>query len=203
MRVIAGSAGGTRLKVPKTKAVRPMTDRVKESLFSHLHQRPAGAVVLDLFAGSGSLAIEALSRGAGRAVLVESSRAARAAARENLRRCGLAERAEVVACEVKRFLERAQPAAPFDLVFVDPPYSMEDEDLVELLESLVPLLSAGAAVCLHREKARLRRRPKTAGSGREAPRSRGVALLPWPRSYRVVFERSLGGAVVGVAEIAG
>lgn len=203
MRVIAGSAKGTILRAPTSHEIRPMTDRVKESLFSHLGKRPFRARVLDLFAGSGSLACEALSRGASSAVLIESSRLAAEAARENLGRCGFGGRAEVVRANVKRFLERPRTSDRFDLVFVDPPYAMDDSKVAALLEALVPLLGPGAAVCLHREKARLGRRLPAGKAASEAPSPKEAPLLPWPEPYRVVFERSYGGAVVGVAEIAG
>jgi 16S rRNA (guanine966-N2)-methyltransferase len=202
MRVIAGTAKGTELRGPKTAATRPMTDRVKEALFSHLGDRLAKARVLDLFAGSGSLSIEALSRGASGAVLVESSKPAVEAAKTNLRRCGFLDRATLLRSDVRRFLSRSKPNAAFDIVFVDPPYAMDDEEVARLLVALVPHLGPSAAVCLHREKARLGegRYPREDATG--GPSSRESTLLPWPECYRVVFERSYGGAVVGVAELA-
>ena len=99
MRVIAGSAGGTRLaSVPR--GVRPTSDRVRESLFNSLGEFFEGGRVLDLYAGTGALGIEALSRGCGHAVFVERDRAARAVILENLRRTGFADRADVLGGEV-------------------------------------------------------------------------------------------------------
>ncbi|MGH9027381.1 MAG: RsmD family RNA methyltransferase, partial [Acidimicrobiia bacterium] len=115
LRVVAGTVGGQRLTVPET--VRPTTDRVRESVFGALGpSRFDGAVVLDAYAGSGALAIEALSRGAARAVLVERSPVAVAAIRRNLDRTGLTGRARVFAGPVARALRRSPPPeAPFDL----------------------------------------------------------------------------------------
>ncbi len=202
MRVVAGTARGQKLSAPKDSGVRPMTDRAKESLFSHLRERPRGARVLDLFAGSGALSIEALSRGAEFAVLVDSSSAALETARSNLQRCGFAGKAELVKSDVRRFLERGKKEACFDLVFVDPPYAMDDKAVEGILELVAPRLCSGAVVCLHREKARLERHRREMRKSRRPATGDSGPLLPWPKPYRVVFERSYGGAVVGVAEIA-
>ncbi len=210
MRITGGSARGTSLRAPKTPAVRPMTDRVKESLFSHLGERVRGAAVLDLFAGSGSLGIEALSRGAESAVFVESRPDAAEALRENLMRARLEDRATVIRQDVRRFLTRPRrDGGPrFDVAFVDPPYAWSDPAVEGVLVSLVPLLRPGAAVCLHREKAGTdERAPRGGQLSRELGRGgggcsgRGSGGLPWPEGYRAVFERAYGGALVGVAEL--
>lgn len=127
MRVVAGQAGGLRLKAVPGRGTRPTTDRVKESVFGILGQRCLGARVLDLFAGTGSLGIEALSRGADRAVLVERDRAALRVLRENLESTGFTAQAEVWPRDVLSVLADAgcrevEKAGAFDLVFVDPPY---------------------------------------------------------------------------------
>lgn len=137
MRVIAGSARGRRLTAPRGRAVRPTADRVKEALFSMLGSRAAldGTAVLDLFAGSGALGIEALSRGAGSACFVEPDRTARAALADNLARCGLGDRARVIAAPVAVALRRlAAAGARFDRVLLDPPYGrgLADEALTAL-----------------------------------------------------------------------
>jgi 16S rRNA (guanine966-N2)-methyltransferase len=121
MRVIAGTAKGVRL-APVPPGVRPVSDRAREGAFSSLGQLVPGARVLDLFAGTGALGVEALSRGAAEALFVERAPRALATIRENLRRTGLAERATVVGGAVERFLENAAERA-FDLVFLDPPYA--------------------------------------------------------------------------------
>src|SRR5688572_24323189 len=126
LRVIAGSAGGRRLVAPPGTTARPTTDRVKESLFGALgDDLLVGAAVLDLYAGSGALAIEALSRGAAGAVLVEQDRAAGAAIEQNLGATNFADRARLVRSDVERVLDGPVPSeAPFRLVFLDPPYDM-------------------------------------------------------------------------------
>ena len=120
MRVIAGEAKGRRLVGSRTGSFRPTTDRVREALFSMIGPAVSGARVLDLYAGSGALGIEALSRGAASAVLVDSDRAAAQAIQANLARTGLEARATVLNQSAERFLSR--PAGVFDLIFLDPPY---------------------------------------------------------------------------------
>ncbi len=119
MRVIAGTAGGLQLDVPKA-GVRPTMDRVKSAIFSSLGEEIIGARVLDLFAGSGALGIEALSRGAISALFVEENTAAVAAIEHNLSRTKLDGR--VRKQDVFAFLETAQIAQPFRIIFADPPY---------------------------------------------------------------------------------
>ena len=117
MRVIAGSAGGIRLDVPKT-GIRPTMDRVKAAIFSSLGEEIIGANVLDLFAGTGALGIEALSRGADHATFVESGRHALFALRDNLDATGFADRATVLPVDATK---AELPAV--DLAFADPPYA--------------------------------------------------------------------------------
>ncbi len=123
MRVIAGKARGHPLRTVRGLHTRPTTDRVKESLFGMLQPWIAEAQVLDLFAGSGALGIEALSRGAARAVFVERSREAVAVIRANLAATGLAQQAEVWPVSVERALAQlATQGETFDLILMDPPY---------------------------------------------------------------------------------
>jgi 16S rRNA (guanine966-N2)-methyltransferase len=119
VRVIGGSERGRRLQVPKGRDVRPTPDRVRETLFNWLQGEVDGADVLDLFAGSGALGAEALSRGAGFATFVENNRGALAALAGNVEWVG--DRCEIVRASAWRFLERP-PARRYDLVFLDPPY---------------------------------------------------------------------------------
>ncbi len=143
MRVIAGTAGGRTLRAPRTTATRPITDRVKESLFGILGDRVAGATVLDLYAGSGAIGIEALSRGAGTCTFVEQGREAVAVIRRNLELTGLSDRASLVAGPVERFLATGPPISP-DLVMVDPPFA--EHAILAPLQALVPLLAPHATV---------------------------------------------------------
>lgn len=123
MRVIGGAAKGRRLLAPKGQTVRPTADRVKESLFNILPRDLSGMKLLDLYAGTGNLSIEALSRGADHAVLVDSSERAAAAISENLRRLGFKERTEVWVMPVTRSLRSlARRNESFDYIFLDPPY---------------------------------------------------------------------------------
>lgn len=146
MRVIAGEVRGFRLKVPAGTGTRPMTDKVKEALFAVLAALGvAPARVLDLYAGSGGGGIEALSRGAAWADFVEQNGAACAVIRDNLRHTKFTERAAVYQTSVEAFLGRA-PAAPYDLVIMDPPYA--DPRIAENLALLgrSALVAPGAIV---------------------------------------------------------
>lgn len=135
MRVIAGSAKGARLSsVPA--GVRPLSDRAREGLFASLGTAVDGAKVLDLYAGTGAMGIEALSRGASNATFVERSRPAIAALERNLEKTHLASRAGVVASETSAFLRRGSSEAPFDLVLLDPPYDLGSPELDEVLALL-------------------------------------------------------------------
>jgi len=145
MRVIAGELGGRRLVAPRGRGTRPTSDRVREAIFAALGD-VVGLRVLDLYAGTGSLGIEALSRGAREAVFVERSPAALRALRTNLHELELSARARVVACEVGRVASRLEGA--FDLVVVDPPYAQVAEGTINsVIASLMPRL-AGARIVL-------------------------------------------------------
>jgi 16S rRNA (guanine966-N2)-methyltransferase len=144
MRVIAGTARGLRLDAPRDKGTRPITDRVKETLFGILGERVVDARVLDLYAGSGAIGIEALSRGAAHATFVERSRDAVAIIRDNLRRTHLEDVAEVRATEVGRFMSGPDAGGPYGLAVLDPPY--EERAILAPLERLTPLLATGATV---------------------------------------------------------
>jgi 16S rRNA (guanine966-N2)-methyltransferase len=151
VRVIAGSAKGTRLAAVPS-GVRPVSDRAREGLFSSLGDRVVDAAVLDLFAGTGALGIEALSRGADSAVFVDQAPRAVAAIRGNLERTRLGERGRVVRSDVERFLE-ADLERPFDLVFVDPPYALAAPAIARILGRLLAGdgLAAGGSVLLTRD----------------------------------------------------
>ncbi len=154
MRVVGGSAKGVRLG-PVPRGVRPVSDMAREGLFASLGPRVAGARVLDLYAGTGALGIEALSRGAAGAVFVERSRAATAAIEGNLDRARLRDRAVVVGVDVRAFLgRRDRDGAPFDLVLADPPYDLGAPRVAEVLRELADgwLAPRGWTVAVTRPK---------------------------------------------------
>jgi 16S rRNA (guanine966-N2)-methyltransferase len=184
LRVIAGTAGGLRLAAPRGDVTRPTSDRVRESVFGALGD-VTDAVVLDLYAGSGALAIEALSRGAGRAVLVDRDRRAVEACAANLLHTRLRERARVQARSVPAFLSGAPVhEAPFDLVFLDPPYALTSNELSEVLGLLAEprWLAPAARVVVERP----------AGAGRPE----------LPEFWAVGWERAYGDTLVFVVTVA-
>jgi 16S rRNA (guanine966-N2)-methyltransferase len=143
VRVIAGELKGQRLVAPRGWKVRPTSDRVREAIFSALGDRVEGARVLDLYCGTGALAIEALSRGASLAVLVDHDTRP---ALGNVQRLGLDERAQLVRADVGRWLGQAagSPAAgEFDLVFIDAPYRLADRVAQDLNSHFPALLAPG------------------------------------------------------------
>ncbi len=137
-RIISGTAGGRRLATPTGADTRPTSDRVREGLFSRLEHLDvlAGARVLDLYAGSGALGLEAASRGAAAVVLVEVDRATAGIARDNVATLGLDQRVAVRAESVERVLLGAPPQ-PYDLVLLDPPYDLDEGRLADVLALLV------------------------------------------------------------------
>lgn len=162
MRVIAGLHRGRRLLGPRGQAIRPTSDRVKEALFSILGERTTGARVLDLYAGTGSIGIEALSRGAAHATFVEADRQALRLVNSNLEQCGLQQSANVCACQVSQFFRRAtQWSGPYDIVFCDPPYQLTPELIAMAQEWNAGWLADDAVVILeHGKKAEI---PQTMG----------------------------------------
>lgn len=143
MRVIAGDLRGQHLVAPRGWKVRPTSDRVREAIFSALGERVRAATVLDLYCGTGALAIEALSRGAERAVLVDRDTRP---ALGNVERLGLGERAELVRADVGRWMAAATETSDqrrFDLVFVDAPYRLAGRVAEDLNIQLPRLLTAG------------------------------------------------------------
>jgi 16S rRNA (guanine966-N2)-methyltransferase len=177
--VIAGEQGGLRLVVPKGTRTRPTSDRVKESMFGALGAgRLAGANVLDGYAGSGALAIEALSRGASRATPVDRDPRAVDAIRRNLASTRLAARATVHRRGFGGFLAGRVPDVPFDLVLLDPPYDVTGPDLARVLVALAApgWLADGATVVLERSAA--------------------AGPPPLPEGWRVTWERVYGDTLV-------
>ena len=178
-RIIAGTAGGRRLAVPP-KGTRPTSDRVREALFSALEHDPGlgGAAVLDLCAGSGALGLEALSRGAAHALLVESDRRAAAVLRRNVADLGLPG-AQVRTAPAAAVLGDTAPRA-YDVVLADPPYDVPDAEVAGWLAAAAVhgWLADGAVVVVER---------------------RGGAAFPWPPPLEPVRDRRYGDTVLHVA----
>lgn len=179
-RIIAGEFRGRRLG-GAAESTRPTSDRVREAIASMLGARMdlAGTRVLDLYAGTGALALEALSRGAATAVLVDADRRACAVARENIAVCGAQTRARVVQRSVTAFLDA--PGPQYDLVFLDPPYAMPAAEVGEALTALVPHLADGAWVVLERA-------------------ARGDAPV-WPAGLAPVTDKTYGDTAITLAAV--
>jgi 16S rRNA (guanine966-N2)-methyltransferase len=172
VRVVGGRLGGRRLVAPRGSHTRPTSDRVRESLFAILGS-VEDAVVLDLFAGSGALGIEALSRGGRHATFVDSSAAAVSAVRRNLNELGL-EAAEVRRAQVGEFLRKARASGRhYDLVFLDPPYRRAAALAAVVSQALPPVLAPGARVVTESD----RRAPLELALGRVDERRYGDTLI--------------------------
>lgn len=153
MRIIAGTAGSRRIEAPRGQGTRPTLDRVRENLFNMLQGKLADASVLDVFAGSGALGLEALSRGASAAVFADKAPEALRTIARNIRGLGFEDRARVLPGDWRKVLKELRTdGAGFDIAFLDPPYAMKDYG--ELFSELLPLLKPGAlAVIEHEAKA--------------------------------------------------
>ena len=187
LRVIAGSARGVQLQTPRGSATRPTSARLRESLFGMLEAADADlSSVLDLYAGSGALGIEALSRGAGRCLFVDSSRRACTVVRENLRRAGFAQRGQVVAARVGRW----RPAAgrSFSLVLADPPYA-DAAAWADIDRSIGGALAANAVIAVE-HAARAEAPLALAGCARWRDRRHGDGAVA---AYRRGEELANGG----------
>ncbi|TDQ53670.1 16S rRNA (guanine(966)-N(2))-methyltransferase RsmD [Actinorugispora endophytica] len=179
-RIIAGAAGGRRLAVPDGRTTRPTSDRAREALFASALSDLgsfAGLRVLDLYAGSGAIGLEALSRGAAHVLLVEADRRAAEVVRRNLAGIGLPG-ARLAADRVERVLAKGPEGGPYDFVVADPPYPMADGEVAAVLEALRDhgWLSADALVVVERA-------------------TRGPAL-EWPRGYEGDRARKYGEATL-------
>lgn len=150
VRIIAGEARGRRIEAPAGRETRPTADRVRESIFNVLGQRLDGEHVLDLYAGSGAMGFEALSRGAAHATFVDLAQAATEACARNARALGWEERVEVIRGDALRVLRRLEAAGrSFDLVFVDPPYPVGPAAALEHLGTSRLLRPGGWVVVEH------------------------------------------------------
>jgi len=176
-RIIAGAHGGRRLAAPAGAQTRPTSDRVREAFFSALETMTdlEGARFADLYAGSGAVGLEALSRGAAFALLVESDPKAARIIRENIGMLRVGGSARLVAGKVGQVLATAPEDGPFDVVFADPPYALDDDELAEVQRALVDngWLAADAVVVLERStRTAVRGAPLTWVDGITADRSR-------------------------------
>ncbi len=155
MRVIAGNAHGRRLKAPRGLRTRPTSARARESIFSRLAVRTdfANARVLDIFAGSGSLGIESISRGAAHVTFVDSSRASAAVIRGNLSQLGIADRARLITADVRRALtELGNAHESFDLIFVDAPFKHDMSNAVVQMLSQFELVAPDGWIVVEQSK---------------------------------------------------
>jgi 16S rRNA (guanine(966)-N(2))-methyltransferase RsmD len=150
VRVIAGRLRGRRVHAPRSDTVRPTYDRVRESIFAVLEPDIEEASVLDLFAGSGILGIESLSRGARRVTFVERNRQVLAVVERNVRELGLADQSRLICGDALRLLGGTLPGTPFDIVFVDPPYAERiAPKVLGLLGRWAGLAAGGSVVVEH------------------------------------------------------
>jgi 16S rRNA (guanine966-N2)-methyltransferase len=182
-RIIAGEAGGRRLSVPAGESVRPTSDRVKESVFSALGPgRLVGARVLDLYAGSGALGLEALSRGAAEALLIDRDQAAAHAIRSNIETLGFEDRAVLRRSAVATLVDNPRPGDPFDLALLDPPYDTPAAEVEAVVRRLVEgeWLGPDATVVVER--------------------AAGSPPLVWPAGWGSTWERCYGDTLVLFAQ---
>lgn len=156
MRIVAGSLGGRRLRAPAGDATRPTSERVREAIFSILGPPAEDTEVLDVFAGSGAMGLEALSRGAARATFVDKGKPALAALRANLEDLGVASRATVVPTDAVTFvrgLARRPPPARWRWVFIDPPYRSDlARDVLDGLGAAEDALADGAVLVVEHDR---------------------------------------------------
>lgn len=185
MRVVAGTLRGRKLVAPEGLQVRPTAERVRQATFNALDHRGVvrGARVVDLFAGSGALGIEALSRGATHVTFVETDKAALACIRQNLEHVGMTAQATIVRADVARWVRGGSAAGTVDLLFADPPYTFEG--WTDLLAAVLPGLQRDRA---HAEQAE--------------PDETGIAVLETPGpiepgvGWEIVRQQRYGGTVV-------
>jgi 16S rRNA (guanine(966)-N(2))-methyltransferase RsmD len=183
MRVIAGTLKSRRLDAPNWDGLRPTSDKLRETLFNVLAPRVAGARVLDLYAGTGAIGIEALSRGAAQVTFVDSDRRAEALIRANLARCGVEDGYAIIRAAAARAVATlgASPTfVPFDIILLDPPY---DHPPADALADLDRLLAGDGVIVL--EHARRSAAPSASGGlvrSRELPSGDSMlSFYSWPR----------------------
>ena len=154
MRVIAGQFKGRRLKTPSWEGLRPTSDKLRETLFNILSPRIEGARVVDGFAGTGAVGIEALSRGAAHVLFIEHDRRAAALIASNLTLCGVKQGYTIESGDVASVLRRSSKDTDHDLVLLDPPYDIDPDTVKQALEAAAGVLAAGGLVVLERASRR-------------------------------------------------
>jgi 16S rRNA (guanine966-N2)-methyltransferase len=187
MRIVGGELGGRVLKAPKGTDTRPTSDRVREATFSRLEAlvgSPLPGTVLDAYAGTGALGLEALSRGATSATFIERDRAGLRVLRDNVASLGLAEAAHVLSGDTRSLIARGDlPGAPFALLFLDPPYRIDESEVSALVEKLAEqeaLMDGAYVVWEHAAEARPAAGPHLEDLGRK---TYGTTHVSW---YRVI-----------------
>ena len=150
MRVIAGAFKGRRLKTPSWDGLRPSSDKLRETLFNILAPRVEGARVLDGYAGTGAIGIEALSRGAAHVTFVDHDRRAASLIAANLALCGVKQRYTIECGDVASVLRHLPTDAAFDLILLDPPYDAATDMMTQALETAAGRMAAGACLVLER-----------------------------------------------------
>lgn len=188
MRIVAGKWSGRHIAAPKGHLTRPTSDRAREAVFSALASRLGADLgapkVLDLYAGSGALGLEALSRGAAGATFVERDRAALLALRDNVATLPVQREARIVAADVRDAIRRGLPGGPFALLFVDPPYRIEPAEVGRVLDTLT---SSGVVE-----------------DGAYAVWEHATEAVPdWPAGFAVLVSRRYGGTSVDIAAYVG
>jgi 16S rRNA (guanine(966)-N(2))-methyltransferase RsmD len=179
MRIIAGTFKGRRLRTPKWAGVRPTSDKLRETLFNIIAARVPGARVLDVFAGTGAVGLESLSRGAAQATFIEQDRRAAALIAENANLCGVADRCVIIRDTAERALARRIEGTPFDVIVLDPPYDFDRVDTV-LDAADAHLAPAGLLILEHAHR---RAAPATS-------RARAIRTVRSGDSALTLFERS-------------
>ena len=154
MRIIAGQFKGRRLQAPDWDGLRPTSDKLRETLFNILSARLAGARVVDGFAGTGAVGIEALSRGAAHVLFIERERRAAALIAANLARCGVKQGYTIECGDVASVLRRAPRGTEHDLVLLDPPYDIDPDTVTQALDAAAGVLAAGGVIVLERASRR-------------------------------------------------
>jgi 16S rRNA (guanine966-N2)-methyltransferase len=182
VRVISGTLKGRRLKAPTWEGLRPTSDKLRETLFNILAPRIEGARVLDGYAGTGAVGIEALSRGAAHVTFVERDRRAHALIADNLAHCGLTEGYAIIRASVRRALAALQGAS-FDIMVFDPPYNQEPAEVDDVLGAAADRLAADGVLVVEHA-----RRDAAPGSAGRLVRTRDVisgdsalSFYSWPR----------------------